>query len=176
MPLSLNEKKVVVAEVAEVAKSASSVIAAEYRGLDVAEMTELRRRARAAGVYVRVVPNNLAKRAVESTDFECLRENLSGPLVLAFAREDPGSAARVVRDYRRANQKLEVRLVAYGGRLVDPADIDSLANLPTYDEAIARLMGVLEAPVTKLVRTLAEPPTRLVRALDAIRNQKESAG
>ena len=176
MPLSLNEKKAVVAEVAEVAKSASSVIAAEYRGLNVAEMTEFRRQARAAGVHVRVVPNNLAKRAVESTDFECMREGLSGPLVLAFARDDPGSAARVVRDYRRTNQKLEVRLVAFGGRLVDPADIDSLANLPTYEEAIARLMAVLKAPVTKLTRTLAEPHTRLVRALDAIRQQKESAG
>ena len=176
MPLDLNEKKAVVAEVAEVAKSASSVVAAEYRGLDVAEMTELRRRARAAGVYVRVVPNNLAKRAVESTDFECLREGLSGPLVLAFAREDPGSAARVVRDYRRANQKLKVRLVAIGGKLVDPADIDSVANLPTWEEAMARLMGVLKAPVTKLARTLAEPHARLARALDAVRRQKESAG
>jgi large subunit ribosomal protein L10 len=176
MPLSLNEKKAVVAEVAEVAKSASSVIAAEYRGLNVAEMTEFRRQARAAGVHVRVVPNNLAKRAVESTDFECMREELTGPLVLAFARDDPGSAARVVRDYRRANQKLKVRLVAFGGRLVDPEDIDNLANLPTWDEAIARLMAVLKAPVTKLVRTLAEPHTRLVRALDAIRQQKESAG
>ena len=175
MPLSLNEKKAVVAEVAEVAKSASSVIAAEYRGLNVVEMTELRRQARAAGVHVRVVPNNLAKRAVESTDFECMREELTGPLVLAFARDDPGSAARVVRDYRRANQKLKVRLVAFGGRLVDPEDIDNLANLPTWDEAIARLMAVLKAPVTKLARTLAEPHTRLVRALDAIRQQKESA-
>lgn len=176
MPLSLNEKKAVVAEVTEVAKGASSVIAADYRGLNVTEMTELRRQARAAGVYLRVVPNNLAKRAVESTDFECLREGLRGPLVLAFARDDPGSAARVVRDYRRSNQKLEVRLVAFGGKLVDPSDIDSLANLPTYEEAIARLMGVLKAPVTKLARTLAEPHARLVRAMDAIRRQKESAG
>ncbi len=177
MPLSLDEKKAVVAEVAEAAKSATSIIAAEYRGLNVAEMTELRSQARAAGVHVRVVPNNLAKRAVESTEFECLREGLSGPLVLAFAREDPGSAARVVRDYRRANQKLKIRLVAFGGKLVDPDNIDSLANLPTYDEAIARLMGVLKAPVTKLARTLAEPHARLVRALDAIRRQKEeSAG
>ncbi|MCY4450474.1 MAG: 50S ribosomal protein L10 [Immundisolibacterales bacterium] len=175
MPLSLSEKKVVVAEVAEVAKEATSVVAAEYRGLNVAEMTELRRRARTAGVYVRVVPNNLAKRAVESTDFECLREGLKGPLVLAFARDDPGSAARVVRDYRRTNQKLEVRLVAFGGQLVDPADIDTVANLPTWDEAIARLMAVLKAPVTKLARTLAEPHARLVRAMDAVRQQKESA-
>ena len=176
MPLGLNEKKAVVAEVAEVAKNASSVVAAEYRGLDVAEMTEFRRQARAAGVYVRVVPNNLAKRAVESTEFECLREDLSGPLVLAFARDDPGSAARVVRDYRRSNQKLKVRLVAFGGKLVDPANIDSVANLPTHDEAMARLMGVLKAPVTKLARTLAEPHARLVRALDAVRRRKESAG
>lgn len=176
MPLSLSEKKVVVAEVAEVAKDASSVVAAEFRGLNVAEMTEFRRQARAAGVYVRVVPNNLAKRAVETTDFECLREGLKGPLVLAFARDDPGAAARVVRDYRRTNQKFEVRLVAFGGRLVDPADIDMVANLPTWEEAIARLMAVLKAPVTKLARTLAEPHARLVRAMDAIRQQKESAG
>ena len=176
MPLSLSEKKVVVAEVAEVAKDASSVVAAEFRGLNVAEMTEFRRQARAAGVYVRVVPNNLAKRAVETTDFECLREGLKGPLVLAFARDDPGAAARVVRDYRRTNQKFEVRLVAFGGRLVDPADIDMVANLPTWEEAIARLIAVLKAPVTKLARTLAEPHARLVRAMDAIRQQKESAG
>jgi len=176
MPLSLDAKKAVVAEVAEVAKSASSVVAAEYRGLDVAEMTELRRKARTAGVYLRVVPNRLAKRAVESTQFECLREELSGPLVLAFAREDPGSAARVVRDYRRGNQRLKVRLVAYGGKLVDPADIESLANLPTYEGAIARLMAVLKTPVTKLARTLVEPHARLARVLDAIRQQKESAG
>ena len=176
MPLSLSEKKVVVAEVAEVARSASSAIAAEYRGLNVAEMTELRRQARAAGVYLRVVPNNLAKRAFESTDFECLRDGLSGPLVLAFARDDPGAAARVVRDYRRSNRKLEIRLVAFGGRLVDPSDIDSLANLPTWEEAIARLMGTLKAPVTKLARTLAEPHAKLVRAMDAVRRQKEEAG
>ena len=176
MPLSLNEKKVVVAEVAEVAKDAFSIVAAEYRGLNVAEMTEFRRQARAAGVYVRVVPNNLAKRAVESTDFECLREGLKGPLVLAFARDAPGSAARVVRDYRRTNQKLEVRLVAFGGKLVDPADIDTVANLPTWEEAIARLMAVLKAPVTRFARTLAEPHARLVRAMDAVRQQKESAG
>ena len=176
MPLNLNEKKAVVAEVAEVVKSASSVIAAEYRGLNVAEMTELRSQARAADVHVRVVPNNLTKRAVESTDFECLRDGLSGPLVLAFAREDPGSAARVVRDYRRANPKLKIRLVAFGGKLIDPADIDSLANIPTRDEALARLMGVLKAPVTRLTRTLAEPHARLVRAIDAIRRQKEAAG
>lgn len=175
MPLSLDEKKAVVAEVAEVAKSASSVIAAEYRGLNVAEMTELRRQASTAGVYLRVVPNRLAKRAVESTEFECLGEDLNGPLVLAFAREDPGSAARVVRDYRRTNQKLKVRLVAYGGKLVDASDIDQLANLPTYEEAIARLMGVLKAPVTRLARTLAEPHARLVRAMDAIRQRKEEA-
>jgi len=175
MPLSLSEKKKVVAEVAEIAKSATSVVAAEYRGLNVAEMTALRTQARAAGVHVRVVPNNLAKRAVESTDYECLRHGLSGPLVLAFSREDPGAAARVVRDYRRTNQKLKIRLAAFGGKVIEPDDIDSLANLPTREEALARLMGVLKAPVTKLVRTLAEPHARLVRAMDQIRQQKEEA-
>lgn len=175
MPLTLTQKKKVVAEVAEVTKSAASVVAADYRGLDVAEMTELRNRARAAGVYLRVVPNNLAKRAVQSTEFECLREGLRGPLVLAFARGDPGSAARVVRDYQRGNQKLEIRLAAFGGRLIDPADIDTLANLPTREEALARLMTVLLAPVTKLARTLAEPHARLVRAAGAVRDRKKAA-
>ena len=175
MPLSLSEKKKVVAEVAEIAKSATSVVAAEYRGLNVAEMTALRTQARTAGVRVRVVPNNLAKRAMESTDYECLRDGLSGPLVLAFSHEDPGAAARVVRDYRRTNQKLKIRLAAFGGKVIEPEDIDSLANLPTREEALARLMGVLKAPVTKLVRTLAEPHARLVRAMDRIRQQKEEA-
>ena len=174
MPLTLTQKKAVVAEVAEAAKGASSIVAAEYRGLNVAEMTELRNQARAAGVRLRVVPNNLAKRAVESTEFECLREGLRGPLVLAFAGEDPGSAARVVRDYRRANQKLEIRLAAFGGKLIDPADIDALANIPTRDEALARLMTVLMAPVTKLARTLAEPHARLVRAMGAVRDGKKA--
>lgn len=176
MPLTLARKKEVVAEVAEVARSAVSAVAAEYRGLDVAEMTELRNRARAAGVYLRVVPNNLAKRAVESTGFECLREGLAGPLVLAFSREDPGSAARVMRDYGRANRKLVVRLAAFDGKLLTPDGIERLATLPSREEALARLMGVLKAPVTKLARTLAEPHSKLVRTLDAVRRQKEAAG
>ena len=176
MPLTLVEKKAVVAEVSEVASGALSAVAAEYRGLNVAEMTDLRNRARAAGVYLRVVPNTLAKRAVESTDFQCLGDELNGPLVLAFSREHPGSAAKVMRDYRRTNQKLVIRLVAFGGRLIDPADIESLANLPTREEALARLMATLKAPITRLARTLAEPHAKLVRAVDAVRQQKEAAG
>lgn len=176
MPLTLEQKKAVVAEVAEVAGGATAVVAAEYRGLNVAEMTEFRNRARTANVYLRVVPNNLAKRAVADTDFECLREGLTGPLVLAFSGEDPGSAARVVRDYHKENEKLQVRLVAFGGKLLEAGEIDRLANLPTREEALARMMGVLKAPVTKLARTLAEPHARLVRAMAELGRQKQAAG
>lgn len=174
MPLTLSDKKQVVAEVADVAARAHSAVAAEYRGLTVAQMTELRDKAREAGVYIRVVRNTLARRAVENTSFECMQEELTGPLVLAFAEEDPGAAARVVADYAKTNEKLVVRLVAFGGKLLPAADIDVLAKMPTREEALAQLMGVMKAPIEKFVRTLAEPHAKLVRTIDAVRLQKES--
>jgi large subunit ribosomal protein L10 len=174
MPLTLSDKKQVVAEVADVAARAHSAVAAEYRGLTVAQMTELRDKAREAGVYIRVVRNTLARRAVENTSFECMQEELTGPLVLAFAEEDPGASARVVADYAKTNEKLVVRLVAFGGKLLPAADIDVLAKMPTREEALAQLMGVMKAPIEKFVRTLAEPHAKLVRTIDAVRLQKES--
>ena len=173
--LTLEGKKAVVTEVAEVAKGALSAIAAEYRGLTVAEMTDLRVNARNAGVYVRVVRNTLARRALEGTDFACMNDGLTGPLVLAFSREEPGSAARVMREYAKGNGKLVIKLVSFDGKLLETSDVARLANLPTKDEAISQLMSVMTAPISKLVRTLAEPSAKLVRTLAAVRDQKQAA-
>ena len=169
MALSLAQKKAVVEEVAEVARSAHSAVAAEYRGLTVTEMTTLRESAKRSGVYLRVVRNTLARRAVEGTEFECIRDRLAGPLVLAFSRDEPGAAARVVRDYAKSNGKLVVSFVAFDGKAMDASAIEELASLPTREEAVARLMSVLLAPATRLVRTIAEPHAGLVRVVDAMR-------
>lgn len=175
MALTLERKQAVVEEVAEVARGALSAIAADYRGLSVAEMTSLRVNARNAGVYLRVVRNTLARRALEDTDFACMRDGLTGPLILAFSREEPGSAARVMRDYAKENDKLVIKLASFNGQLLEPSDVARLASLPTKEEAIAQLMSVMTAPVVKLVRTLAEPQAKLVRTLAAIRDQKQAA-
>jgi len=167
--LSLEQKKAVVDEVAEVARSAQSAVAAEYRGLTVTEMTELREKAKQSGVYLRVVRNTLARRAVEGTEFECVQDRLRGPLVLAFSRDEPGAAARVLREYAKSNAKLVVSFVAFDGKAMDALAIDQIASLPTREEALAMLMSVLMAPATKLVRTAAEPHAGLVRAVDAMR-------
>ena len=169
MALSLAQKKAVVEEVAEVARSAHSVVAAEYRGLIVAEMTTLRESAKRSGVYLRVVRNTLARRAVEGTDFECIRDRLVGPLVFAFSLDEPGAAARVVRDYAKSNNKLVVSFVAFDGKAMDAPAIEELASLPTREEALARLVSVLLAPANKFVRTIAEPHAGLVRVVDAMR-------
>jgi large subunit ribosomal protein L10 len=164
MALRLEDKQALVEEVNAIAASA---IAAEYRGMSVAQITELRAKARSQGVYVRVVKNTLAKRAVEGTEFACLRETLKGPLILAFSREDPGAAARVFKDFAKGNDKLVTKAVAIGGALYGPADLDRLASLPTLDQARAILLGVLQAPAAQLVRTLAEPPALVARVLAA---------
>lgn len=175
MPLTLDGKKAVVEEVHGVAKTAHSAIAAEYIGLTVAQMTELRVQARNSGVYVRVVRNTLARRALENTEFACMGEELVGPLVLAFSKEEPGAAARVIKDFSKSNDKLVVKLVSVDGKLLGPKELDTLASLPTRDEAIALLMSVMKAPIAKFVRTLAEPHAMLVRTLGAIRDQKQAA-
>ena len=176
MALRLEEKKQVVSEVAAVAADAYSAIAAEYIGLTVEELTDLRKRAREGGVYLRVVKNTLARRALEGTDYECMREGLVGPLMLAFSQEDPGAAARVIKDFSKDHDKLSVKLVAIGGELLDASEIERLANLPTYDQAISMLMAVMKAPVEKLARTLNEVPGKLVRTVAAIRDEKQAAG
>jgi len=175
MAISLAEKQAIVSDVAEVAANAHSAIAAEYRGLTVAEMTDLRVKAKEAGVYLRVVRNTLARRALAGTDFECMQEGLTGPLVLAFAQDEPGASARVIGDFAKDNDKLQVRLIAFGGKLLDPSNIDALAKMPTRDEALSMLVGVMQAPVSKFVRTMAEPTAKFVRTVAALRAQKDAA-
>lgn len=175
MALRLDDKVAVVAEVAAVASKAHSAVAAEYRGMTVAQLTNLRKTARESGVYLRVVKNTLARRAVEGTDFACMQEGLVGPLILGFSLDDPGAAGRVFSDFAKQNDKLVVRLVAVGGKQYGPAELERLSKLPTKDQAVAMLMGVMKAPIEKFVRTLAEPHAKLVRTIAAIRDQKEAA-
>ncbi len=174
MALNLEQKKAIVAEVADVASSAYSAIAAEYRGLTVEDLTQLRKDARGSGVYLRVVKNTLAKRAVEDTDFACMQEGFVGPLLLAFSQEDPGAAARVINDFAKEHDELIVKMVSINGKLLEPSEISVLAKMPTYDQAISMLMGTMLAPVQKLVITLNEVPGKLVRTVAAIRDAKEA--
>ena len=175
MALNLDQKKSIVAEVAAVAAKAHSAVAAEYRGLSVVAMTALRSEGRKNGVYVRVVKNTLARRAVEGTDFACMQDGLVGPLILAFSKEEPGAAARLMQDFAKANEKMVIKLVSFGGKMLAPGDIDRLSKMPTRDQAISMLMGVLQAPITKLVRTLAEPNAKMVRTFAALRDKQQAA-
>lgn len=172
MALNLEDKKVIVAEVAAVASKAVSAIAADYRGLTVTEMTALRAKARNNGVYLRVVRNTLARKAIENTEFACMQEALVGSLFLAFSHEDPGAAARLLKDAVRDYDKLKVCAIALGGKLLKATDLEAVAQLPTRDQALAMLMSVMQAPATKLVRTLAEPCAMLARTVAAIRDKK----
>ena len=175
MALNIEQKKAVVAQVADAANTALAAVAAEYRGLTVEEMTELRAKARECGVFLRVAKNTLIRRAVEGTEFECIRDSLTGPLLLAFSMDDPGAAARLVKDYSKSHDHLVAKLVAVGGQAYDASELDRLASLPTYDQAIAILMGVMKAPIEKFVRTLAEPHTKMVRTVAAVRDAKQAA-
>ena len=174
MALRLEDKKAFVKEVSAVADESLSAVVAEYRGLSVAEMTELRKEARGADVYLRVVKNTLARRAFKGTDFECLQDSLKGPVLLAFAKEDPGAAARVIKDFAKEHEALQAVSLSLGGQLLPASDLAKLADLPTLDQARAMLLGVMMAPMSKLVRTLAEPPAMLARTLSA-RGEQEAA-
>lgn len=171
--LKIDDKKSIVAEVAEYAKVATSVVAANYAGLTVKQITDLRDSARKNGVRMRVVRNTLARRAFEGTQFACMDSALVGPLVLAFSNEDPGAAARLFRDFAKKFEKLQVKALSVDGQLLPASDLGRLANLPTRNEAISMLMSVMQAPITKFVRTLAEPHAKLVRTFAALRDQKE---
>jgi large subunit ribosomal protein L10 len=175
MALRLEDKKTLVTEVNEVARTAQSVVAAEYRGLTVAKLTELRAKARASRVYMRVVKNTLARRAVAGTPFECVGEKLKGPLILAFSQDDPGAAARLIKGFAKDHDKLVPTLVSLGGSVLPGKDLDRVASLPTRAEALAQLLGVLKAPIGKFVRTLAEPHAKLVRTIAAVKDQKQAA-
>src|SRR5580700_9422694 len=176
MALNLESKKEVVTEVSEVAAKALSVVAAEYRGLTVSQMTDLRAKARKQGVYMRVVKNTLARKALAGTSFESMGPKLKGPLVLAFSKDDPGAAARVVKDFAKVHDKLVATLVSLGGQVLPGGELEKVASLPTREQALSMLLGVIKAPIQKFVATLAEPPAKLARTVAAIRAQKEAAG
>ncbi|KAA1188314.1 50S ribosomal protein L10 [Photorhabdus heterorhabditis] len=164
MALNLQDKQAIVAEVSEVAKGALSAVVADSRGVTVDKMTELRKAGREAGVYIRVVRNTLIRRAVEGTEYECLKEAFIGPTLIAFSNEHPGAAARLFKEFAKANPAFEIKAAAFEGEFIPAANIDRLATLPTYEEAIARLMSTMkEAVAGKLVRTLA-----------ALREQREA--
>jgi large subunit ribosomal protein L10 len=175
--LRLDDKKTVVAEVADVAAKAHSAVAAEYRGLTVSQLTTLRYQARETGVYLRVVKNTLARRAIEGTEFECMHESLVGPLIIAFSLEDPGAAARLISAFakEKENDKLVAKVVAIGGKVYGASELERLSKLPTRDQAIGILMGTMKAPIEKFVRTLAEPHAKLTRTVAAIRDKKQAA-
>jgi large subunit ribosomal protein L10 len=173
MALNLSQKKEVVAELATVAATAQSLVAAEYSGLTVG-LTELRKKARQGGVYLKVAKNTLVERAVDGTDYACVKGALTGPLLYAFSQEDPGAAGRLIKDFAKGNDKLVARLVAIGGQAYPASHLEKLASLPTREQALAMLLGVMQAPITKLVRTLAEPAAMVARAVAAVRDSKQS--
>jgi len=170
--LGLDAKKAIVKEVSEVASEALSVAVAEYRGMEVADMTVLRRQAREQGVYLKVVRNTLAKRALEGTKFEEMDPALKGPLIYGFSLEAPGAAARLFKDYAKENKNLQVTALSLGDGLLGPEKLDAIASLPTRDEALAKLLATFKAPVSKFVRTVNEVPTKFVRVLGAIKDAK----
>ena len=175
MAIGIEDKKAIVAEVNEVASGALSVVLADYHGVEANDLTVLRRQARDGGVYLRVVRNTLAKRAVEGTEFECVGTVLTGPTILAFSLEDPGAAARLLKDFAKEQKEFEIKALAVGGELLGADQIDRLAKMPTRDQALAMLAGVIQAPVTKLVRTFNEVPSKITRAVAAVRDQKKDA-
>ena len=175
MAIRLEDKQQIVSEVNQAASSALSAVLADYRGVSVEDMTALRKNARENKVYLRVVRNTLLKRAVADTEFECIQEVLVGPTILAFSQEDPGAAARVLKDFAKENDDFEIKALSVGGQLMDASQIDVLAKLPTLDQARSMLMSVMLAPVNKLARTMNEVPSKVTRAVAAVRDQKQDA-
>jgi large subunit ribosomal protein L10 len=173
MALNLDQKKEVVAELANVAASAHSLVVAEYAGLTVEQLTELRKKARQANVFLKVAKNTLVSRAVAGTEFECVKDALTGPMIYAFSKEDPGAAGRLIKDFSKANERLKAKIVAIGGNMYPGTHVDVLASLPTREQALAMLLGVMKAPIEKFVRTLAEPAAKVTRAVAAVRDQKK---
>lgn len=175
MALNLEDKKAIVAEVNETAGNALSLVIADARGVNVTDMTALRSQAREQNIDLRVVRNTLAKRAFEGTDFECVADVLAGPSLFGFSMEDPGAAARLFKDFAKANDDFEVKALSVSGQLLDKGQIDVLASLPTMEQALGLLASVTLAPVTKLVRTFNEVPTKVTRVVAAVCDQKQEA-
>lgn len=172
MTLALAQKEQIVRDLTELANQSISAVAADYRGMTVSDMTELRSLARDKGVKMRVYRNTLARRALAGTDFECLREALVGPVILFFAQDEPGAAARILQDFSKKSEKIEVKALALDGIMLPPEQLKSVASLPTLNEARASLAAVLLAPVTQFVRTLNEPAAQVVRVIKQVGDNK----
>jgi len=171
--LKIGEKKVVVQEIAEIASTAQSAVAAEYRGLTVQQLSSLRSNARELGVYVRVVKNNLVKIAIKDTSLECMDSSLKGPLIFAFSRDELGAAAKLVNDFKKDNDLLKPVAMAVNGELIDVEKLSQIAALPNRDQAISMLMAVMKLPIEKFVRTLSAPNIKLVQTLSAYKMKLE---
>jgi large subunit ribosomal protein L10 len=172
--LNRQEKAIVIEEVATQVAKAQSIVVAEYRGLDVASVTVLRKTARESGVYLRVLKNSLARRAVAGTPFEALSDKLVGPLIYGISA-DPVNAAKVLSAFAKDNDKLVIKAGALPNSLLDVNGVKALATMPSRDELLSKLLGTMQAPIAQFVRTLNEVPTKFVRGLAAVRDQKEAA-
>ena len=174
MSLNLESKKEVVAEIAARLTKAQAIVLAEYRGLEVGDMTQLRAKARASGVFLRVLKNTLARRAVTGTPFEKLADHMVGPLAYGIS-DDPISAAKVMHEFAKSNDKLVVKAGSLANQVMTAKEVGSLATMPSREQLIAKLMGTMQAPIVKFVQTLNEVPTKFVRSLAAVRDQKQAA-
>jgi large subunit ribosomal protein L10 len=172
--LKLEDKKAIVAEVNAVAAKAVSAIAVNYQGLKVGDMTELRAEARKVGVYLKVVRNTLARRALADTEFACFDDALTGPVILAFSLEEPGQGARLIRDFMKKNEHLVVKAIAISGQLLDAKQLEAVAKMPTRIQALTMLASTLQAPVVSLARVLAEPYAKLARVVKAVSDKQQT--
>ncbi len=175
MSLDLEKKKAVVAEISAQVAKAKAIVVAEYRGLEVGRMTELRAKARKAGVYLRVLKNTLVRRAVEGTPFAGLSQHIRGPLVYGIS-PDPVAPAKVLDEFAKANEKLVIRAGAMPNAVISAKEVTALARMPSREELLAMLLGTMQAPIAQFVRTLNEVPARFVRTLAAIRDRQQAAG
>ncbi len=174
MSLNRQEKAIVIEEVTTQVAKAQSIVVAEYRGLDVASVTVLRKTARESGVYLRVLKNSLARRAIAGTPFEALSAQLTGPLIYGIS-QDPVNAAKVLAAFSKTNEKLVIKAGALPNSLLSDDGVKALATMPSRDELLAKLLGTMQAPIAQFVRTLNEVPTKFVRGLAAVRDQKQAA-
>ena len=175
MPMRIDDKKVAVEELNEIANKAISAVAADYHGTSVCELTKLREEARNSSVHLKVIRNTLAKRALTDTKFSCFDELLVGPTILAFSLDDPASAAKLANNFNKVNSNFKVKGLSMGDTLLELSRLSDIANLPTKEEAIAQLAGLLNAPLVKLVSLINEIPTKLTRTLEAVKHQKQQA-
>lgn len=171
MSLNLDEKKAIVAEVSAQVANAQAIILAEYRGIEVSQMTQLRAKTRESGIYFRVLKNSLARRAVADTPFAGLAEHMVGPLVYGIG-SDPVAAAKVMHGFAKGNEKFLIKVGAMGSQVISRDEVTALAALPSREELLSKLLGTMQAPIAKFVQTLNEVPTKFVRGLAAIRDKK----